>query len=329
MLMGIAKPHEVKKRLDLPTGSSIFCRSAESEDNLRGEGVDFMVIDEAAHIRKLPYLWMGVLRPMLIDTSGSMLALSTPNRKNLFHRWYLNGQDPLKTDWQSWNFSTHDNPHLPSAELDELLQEYPPGSELYRQEILGEFLESGGQVFRKVREAATAPQDAQPDKAAKYYGGVDWGQSHDFTVAYVLDADGNMVAGDRFNTVDYVVQRQRIAALHDRWKPQVWAVEVNAMGTPNAEMLERDGLPVQRFTTTASSKRPLIEGLAQAFELGRIQVFDDPVLIGELEAYERKVSSTTGAPTYSAPDGLHDDCVMALALAWYARQHGGPAISFI
>jgi hypothetical protein len=35
-----------------------------------------------------------------------------------------------------------------------------------------------------------------------------------------------------------------------------------------------------------------------------------------LMAYERKVG-VTGRSQYSAPDGLHDDCIIALALAWH------------
>ena len=42
----------------------------------------------------------------------------------------------------------------------------------------------------------------------------------------------------------------------------------------------------------------------------------------ELEAYERKVSATTGRSAYSAPEGLHDDTVMARALANQARLTG-------
>ena len=52
-------------------------------------------------------------------------------------------------------------------------------------------------------------------------------------------------------------------------------------------------------------------------ERGELGILNDPVLIGELEAYERTVSPVTGRSRYSAPEGMHDDCVMALALAWY------------
>jgi len=84
------------------------------------------------------------------------------------------------------------------------------------------------------------------------------------------------------------------------------------------EMLQRLGLPVRGFETTASSKPPLIESLALAFEREECRWQADPVWTGELEAYERKVSATTGRSQYSAPEGGHDDTVMARALAWQA-----------
>ena len=69
---------------------------------------------------------------------------------------------------------------------------------------------------------------------------------------------------------------------------------------------------------TASSKPPLIESLALAFEREEVKWLADDVATLELEAYERKVSATTGRSAYSAPEGLHDDTVMARALANHA-----------
>ena len=59
--------------------------------------------------------------------------------------------------------------------------------------------------------------------------------------------------------------------------------------------------------------------LALAFEREEVRWLDDSTATMELEAYERKVSPTTGRSSYSAPAGLHDDTVIARALANYAR----------
>ena len=85
-----------------------------------------------------------------------------------------------------------------------------------------------------------------------------------------------------------------------------------------------DGVTIAPFQTTPSSKPPLIESLALAFERAEAQWQDDPVWTGELEAYERTVSPVTGRSRYNAPDGMHDDCVMSLALAWHGVAHHMP-----
>jgi hypothetical protein len=89
------------------------------------------------------------------------------------------------------------------------------------------------------------------------------------------------------------------------------------MGQPIIEQLMRDGLCVQPFTTTNTSKAQAIEALALAFERGDIRILNDPVLVGELVAYQAERTSS-GMTRYGAPAGQHDDTVMALAMAWSA-----------
>jgi len=98
------------------------------------------------------------------------------------------------------------------------------------------------------------------------------------------------------------------------------------MGEPIIEQLQYDGLPVEGFQTTASSKPPLIENLALTLEREEWQFLSIPIATAELEAYERKVSQITGRSQYGAPEGLHDDTVIARALMRRAAGDGGPAI---
>ena len=96
------------------------------------------------------------------------------------------------------------------------------------------------------------------------------------------------------------------------------------MGEPIFEQLAREGLNVVAFQTTPGSKPPLIENLALAFEREEWQFQNDPIWTAELEAYERKVSATTGRSSYSAPEGGHDDTVMARALMLRQSEMAGP-----
>jgi hypothetical protein len=72
---------------------------------------------------------------------------------------------------------------------------------------------------------------------------------------------------------------------------------------------------VQDWTTTNASKTEIISKLVTAFEQGNIKIPDDEVLLGELQAFEC-TPLAGGQFRYSAPPGLHDDLVMALAIAY-------------
>ena len=87
------------------------------------------------------------------------------------------------------------------------------------------------------------------------------------------------------------------------------------MGGPLIEQLSREGLRVKAFTTTNATKAAIIDDLALAFERQTIRILPDTTLINELEAYESE-RTPSGMVRYSAPPGLHDDTVMALALAY-------------
>ena len=100
---------------------------------------------------------------------------------------------------------------------------------------------------------------------------------------------------------------------------QKWGVtwglaESNSIGEPNLESLQDAGLQVSGFATTAQSKPQLIENLVLVLEREEIQFLNDPIARAEMEAYEVKISDTTGRPSYNAPAGAHDDTVIARAL---------------
>jgi hypothetical protein len=79
------------------------------------------------------------------------------------------------------------------------------------------------------------------------------------------------------------------------------------------------------FNTNAASKPALIEALSLAVERGDLMVLDDRVLVSELEMFELEPMAS-GRFKFGAPAGSHDDCVIALALAWEAASHTGMVI---
>jgi len=334
---GVALFQESRMTALWPRGGVILFRSLDDPNNARGHTADGAIVDEAGDVRA--DAWYEVLRPMLLDTGGWAWCVGTPRGRNWFWIEHQRALDlPDSAVWQAPTLGVRiteaglvrephplENPHVALAEIEQLWRTMPERS--FRQEILAEFVEDGGGVFRRVREAAQAEPQAQAQAGHAYVIGVDWGKYDDFTVLAVVDCNINeLVALDRFNQVDYAIQVGRLRALYERFRPWIILAEQNAAGEPIIEQLQRQGLPVWPFLTTHKSKTEAIDTLALAFEQQALKILPEPVLIAELEAYEAQ-RLPSGALRYGAPAGLHDDCVMALALAWFAASQPRPRIT--
>ena len=277
-------------------------------------------------IRHLGDAWDAAIRPTLADLQGDAWLLSTPKGHNFFWQCYLKGKDPEEDVWAAWDMPTSTNPHIKAEEIEAMRHQMP--DRIFRQEILAEFIEDAGGVFRRVMDAATSRPMEHGDRGTRYLYGVDWGKLNDFTVITVVDeledGRGRVVFQDRFNMIDYAVQTSRLEALCARFPPSRVVAERNAMGEPIIEQLNRAGLPVDPFVTTNRSKGQIIDGLALAFERGDLELLDPTcdetgaVTVAELQAYEAE-RLPSGAFRYGAPAGFHDDTVMSLAMAWHAR----------
>lgn len=307
------KPNKTERTVEFPNGGWLGVYSGDNDVSLRGEAFDVVIVDEAAQISERTYL--DVLLPTLADRDGKCILISTPKGRNWFWQEWLKAQGD-GTYAVAFQAPTSANPMPTIQQAFALARERLP-ERTFRQEWLAEFIEDGADVFRRVREAATAtPQDrAQPGHT--YVMGCDWGRTNDATVFTVLDVDERaLVYLDRMTATDYGLQVSRLKALAERFKPKAILAELNSMGGPLVEQLQRDRLPVRGFVTTNATKADIIDALALAFERGDIRILDDPLLIGELQAYTAE-RLPSGLVRYGAPAGFHDDCVMSLAIAWH------------
>lgn len=319
------KVNEADRTLIFSNGGTLMIRSTHSPDHLRGAGLDYVILDEAAFMDAI--VWTDIVRPMLLDRQGRALILSSPKGRNWFWEVYKQGLDPEMGDWVSYHFTSYQNPWLSKQEIDTIRLSTP--ERIFAEEYLAHFQDAEGQVFRRVYEAATAPTDAQPIAGHRYSAGIDWGRDHDFTAIAIFDVNtSQLVALDRFNLIGWEHQRARIKTLIERWSPDVIWAESNSIGAVNLEALQNEGLPLRAFQTTAHSKAPLIEGFALAIERAQLTLLNDPILIGELLSY-RLDRLPGGGYRFNAPPGGHDDTVIATALAWHGVQYGGAGISLL
>lgn len=305
-----AEVRKVDRLVIMPGGGEVGVRSADNPDSLRGEGLDYLVMDECAFVHE--DAWTQALRPALSDRKGRALFIGTPKGRNWFWRMFVQGQSG-DNDTISWQRPTIENPHIDPAEIEAARQQLP--ERIFQQEYMATFLDDAGGVFRGVMECATSKALDKPEPGRQYIGGVDVAALTDFTVLSVFDVQARkQVYLDRFNRVDYPVLWDRLEASYKLFGLQNMIVEANSIGEPTINELRRRGLSIQPFTTTQATKDAIIRDLQSAFEQRQIAILPDPVQVGELQAFEME-RTASGLFRYSAPDGMHDDTVMALALA--------------
>ena len=253
---------EQEHRLELLTGGVLECWSLDGPDPARGRKYARVVLDEASIVRDLAERWHAAIRPTLTDLRGDALFLGTPKGRGGFWSLYQRGVAGDQ-EWSAHTAPTADNPHIDPAEIAAARRGMPDRT--FQQEYLAAFLDDGGGVLRRVREAATATRQERAQDGHSYRFGVDWGRTTDATAIAVLDTTlGACVALDRFTDTAYATQVGRLEALVARFAPALVVAERNAMGDPLVEQLGRAGLPIRPFLTTNQSKADLIDEIGRA-----------------------------------------------------------------
>lgn len=306
------------RMIELRNGATLTVWTGSQYDTMRGGAPGIVVIDEAAMIPNGTEMWNAAIQPALTDHMGRALFLSTPRGRNWFWDLFRMGQDDAITDYKAWQFPSWYNPKWTKQYFEGLKISYP--EQYWMQEYAAVFLEDAGAVFRGVMAVATG--EYREPYQGNFVIGVDWGKSNDFTVIAVWDADKRqMVDMDRFNKIGWAHQLGRLRVMIDKWQARRVIVEQNSIGDVLLEQLMADGLPVEGFQTTGTTKPQLIQNFALAIEKGELTLLNDRVLVNELQAYEMK-TTRYGHTQYNAPDGSHDDTVIASAIGFQAINHG-------
>lgn len=302
--LGSALPYPKKDlKIYFPNGGMVEFFTGERLDNLRGRKFNGVIIDEASFIPNLEQGWLNSIRPTLTDYKGWAMFLSTPRGKNFLYSLYMKGLSGEK-DWQSFKYSTYDNPYIDPSEIEEAKSQLP--APVFEQEYMANPMENAANPFgtEHIRKCIRPISTKEP-----LYFGIDLAKSYDWTVIIGLDSEGNVAYFDRFQR-DWYSTKQEVLKLPK--KPIV--IDSTGVGDPIFEDLQREGLMIDGLKFTQNSKQQLMVGLQTGIQTGRIG-YPNGLIVNELEIFEYQYSAT--GVKYSAPSGFHDDCVMALALAYY------------
>ncbi len=138
-------PRETELMISFPGGGWLQVKSADKPPSLRGEGLDLIVVDEAAHIPRFDEVWEQSLRPALSDREGDALFISTP--KGFNHFWELYKRAETDPTWAAFQYPTSTNPYIATAEIEEAKRQLP--LLVFRQEYGAEFVQLAGALFQR------------------------------------------------------------------------------------------------------------------------------------------------------------------------------------
>jgi hypothetical protein len=116
--------------------SELRGKSADAPDSLLGEGLDFVIVDEAARMR--PEIWQEHLSQRLIDKRGWALLISTPGDRGWFWKEFRRGLKHRDAMYQSWSSPSWTNPHLNRELIEEECKRL--GGDTFKSQYGGEFL---------------------------------------------------------------------------------------------------------------------------------------------------------------------------------------------
>jgi hypothetical protein len=297
-------------------GSVIYFRSGEREDTLRGYTLDYLVIDEAAYIKD--EVWNTVLRPTVLVRGKKVLFISTPKGRNWFYNIAMRGISDEYPQYKTFFATSFDSPYITAEELEEAKMSLPEN--VYRQEILAEFLEGGGEVFGNLKLTCVMSNYPQQDTTKKYYAGLDFGRQNDYTVLTILNSEGEVVDFYRERQKSWDIIISEVAAKLKKWKPVCYA-EINGIGDVLYEQLKKQYPSVQPFITSNESKQNLIEDLIMGMNENKLKLPTQELntdLYRELSVFTYEYSPKSRKIKYGSPSGFNDDTVISLALSYHS-----------
>lgn len=279
--------------------------SVQERGKGRGLANDFIVCDEVAQYRNFWLGWNDVLSPTLIDRKGSAMFISTP--KGFNHFYDLFNMQVKDKNYQSFHFTTYDNPHIPIEELEREKLSKPEDS--FAQEYMADFRKQEGLVYKEF-DRDLHVYTGEPTKGIKdYVGAVDFGFRNPCAVLHAkIDSDGHFWITEEWYKTERVEEQIGDYVKSCKFN-YVYPDPENASAI---EVLNRKGINVREVTKGKGSVESGISAVRNKFKQNTIHIHESCInLISELETYTYK-EKTPNSNEPEQPVKEHDHAVDAL-----------------
>lgn len=318
-------PPEVVKTLKInssdhsitfPNGSVWQLKGADKPDSLRGPKPIGISVDEYGEIAQRwgSKLREEILEPSIHSSGGWIDYAGTPKGNNDFEYIRKLGQDPSQQDWWSSKKTVLDTDIYTKEEI-ENIRKNAVRQEIVEQEYFCQVIDGALTVFKGHQKCIEGSLE-EPKHQHVYVFGVDLARTFDRTAIVGFDTHTNhLVYFKTLQNVSWEVQKLDILAVLAKYNNAQAVVDATGVGDAFVEQLGLSGGNIYPFKITSNQvKRNLIEKLAMFFENKYITYPDIEEIKDELNSFEYEVTPSNNI-TYSAPEGKHDDIVLAIALA--------------
>lgn len=310
----VSKINESELAIYWKNGSIQRFAGCDDIDKHRGINPIDVVFDEFSEMD--PDIWQAVISPVLRQNGGTASFIFTPKGKN--HSWVL--LNKAKANPEEWFISVKTWMDTDVFTHKDIETEKRNSTEaLFKQEYECNFEDNAGAFFRRVRENLWDAAGFPVNPRHSYEIGVDLAKYNDFTVIAPVDLNTFRVQElDRFNQVDWNLQRARVQVASLRYNNARVKIDRSGSGDAVVEDLQRSGLNMgedDAILFTAKMKNDLLMNLAIKLERGLIKLPNDSGLVAELESMQFVRNQKGMLKFETANKELHDDRVMAVALA--------------
>jgi hypothetical protein len=304
------KSNDTNRTITLITGGIMEFKTAEKPDNLYGEDCYFAIFDEFSRGREESW---HALRSTLTSTGGKCKFIgNAKGKKNWGYKLAMKAKQGDDPNYEYFKITAYDAANAGMMtkdgrpfieEIEDAKKDLPES--VFNELYLAEPSEDGSNPFGlDYISKCVYPISTMPSVCF----GVDLAKKSDWTSQIGLDKFGAVSYYDTFQK-DWKQTTQSILNLPNA----PLAIDSTGVGDPIAEDIATKRENVKLFLFTQRSKQQLMEGLAYAIQSRAIS-FPEGRIKDQLEQFEFEYTRT--GVRYSAPEGMHDDDVCALALAY-------------
>ena len=180
----LKRVNESELTVTLVNNSIIMLRSADNPDSIRGVGLDFVVIDEAADIDE--EAWRAVIRPTLSDRGGNAMIIGSPKGRNWFYDMYEDAKH--LAEWASWQFTTAEGGNVSPEEIEQAKRDLDERT--FQQEYLAQFVNYSGIIYYAFDDTNVSTQTVSQDQRTPLHIGMDFNVDPGSAVVAVQTGQG-------------------------------------------------------------------------------------------------------------------------------------------